>query len=113
MYSNSKIGTKSSTGPKLVSLDGNFNKPGLYEVEMGTPFTEITHNMGGGFKVPVKAVQVGGPLGGIVPIDKINDLTLDFESCLHESYPRSKGTEFHSLKNDEIELPIAVLSLSP
>lgn len=97
----SKIGTESSTGPKLVSLDGNFNKPGLYEVEMGTPFAEIIHNMGGGFRVPVKAVQVGGPLGGIVPVDKIEDLTLDFESfkengfllghgsvvCIPESFP--------------------------
>ncbi len=96
-----KIGTEASTGPKLVSLDGNFNKPGLYEVEMGTPFTEIIHDMGGGFKVPVKAVQVGGPLGGIVPVDKIIDLTLDFESfkengfllghgsvvCIPESFP--------------------------
>lgn len=96
-----KIGTEASTGPKLVSLDGNFNKPGLYEVEMGTPFTEIIHDMGDGFKVPVKAVQVGGPLGGIVPVDKIKDLTLDFESfkengfllghgsvvCIPESFP--------------------------
>ncbi len=96
-----KIGTEASTGPKLVSLDGNFKKPGLYEVEMGTPFTEIIHDMGGGFKVPVKAVQVGGPLGGIVPVDKIKDLTLDFESfkengfllghgsvvCIPESFP--------------------------
>ncbi len=96
-----KIGTEASTGPKLVSLDGNFNKPGLYEVEMGTPFTEIIHDMGGGFKVPIKAVQVGGPLGGIVPVDKIKNLTLDFESfkengfllghgsvvCIPESFP--------------------------
>ena len=96
-----KIGTEASTGPKLVSLDGNFNKSGLYEVEMGTPFTEIIYDMGGGFKVPVKAVQVGGPLGGIVPVDKIKDLTLDFESfkengfllghgsvvCIPESFP--------------------------
>ncbi len=75
-----KIGTEKSTGPKLVSLDGNFVKPGLYEAAMGTPLKDIIYEMGGGFKVPVKAIQVGGPLGGIVPVDKIESLTLDFES---------------------------------
>ncbi len=75
-----KLGRGRSTGPKLVSLDGNFNKPGLYEVKMGTPFSDVIYEMGGGFRVPVKALQVGGPLGGIVPVGKIGDLTLDFES---------------------------------
>lgn len=75
-----KIGTNDSTGPKLLSLDGKFNRPGLYEVEMGSPLSEVIYEMGGGFKVPVKAVQVGGPLGGIVPMEKIYDLTIDFES---------------------------------
>ena len=52
----------------------------MVEVEMGISFHELIHNIGGGFKSPVKAVHVGGPLGGIVPVSKIVDLTLDFES---------------------------------
>ena len=47
---------------------------------MGTPLKDIIYEMGGGFKEPVKAIHVGGPLGGIVPVSKINNLTLDFES---------------------------------
>lgn len=74
------MGTEKSKGPKLISLDGNFNKPGLYEVAMGTPLKEVVYELGGGFRVPVKAIQVGGPLGGIVPVAKIDELTLDFES---------------------------------
>lgn len=74
------LGTPQSTGTKLVSLDSYFNQPGIYEIEMGTPVSTIFEDYGKGFKTPVKALQVGGPLGGIVPIDKINDLTLDFES---------------------------------
>jgi len=74
------IGTAQSAGPKLVSLDSNFNRPGLYECAMGTPLQTVVYELGGGFKVPVKAVQVGGPLGGLVPVDKIGELTLDFES---------------------------------
>jgi NADH-quinone oxidoreductase subunit F len=76
----SKIGTKNSTGTKLVSLDSFFNQPGIYEIEMGTPLQTIFKEFGKGFKSEIKALQIGGPLGGIVPIHKINDLTLDFES---------------------------------
>lgn len=76
----SRFGTEKSTGTKLVCLDSFFNKPGMYEINMGTSFDEVINGFGGGFKSPVKAVHVGGPLGGIVPIHKIKDLTLDFES---------------------------------
>ncbi|PKP22378.1 MAG: formate dehydrogenase [Bacteroidetes bacterium HGW-Bacteroidetes-21] len=74
------IGTQKSTGTKLVSLDSHFNRPGIYEVEMGTPIQEIIDVHGKGFNKAIKAVQVGGPLGGIVPVEKLKNLTLDFES---------------------------------
>lgn len=74
------IGIGKSTGTKLVSLDGFFNKPGMYEVDMGTPFAVVVNELGGGFRSPVKAMHIGGPLGGLVPVHKINDLTVDFES---------------------------------
>ncbi len=74
------IGTDRSSGTKLVCLDGLFNNPGIYEVEMGIPLSVIVNDLGGGFKTPVKALQIGGPLGGLVPISKINNLTMDFES---------------------------------
>ena len=74
------IGTDKSSGTKLICLDSLFNNPGLYEVEMGTPLSELVYNLGGGFKSPVKAMQIGGPLGGLVPVSKIEDLTVDFES---------------------------------
>ena len=38
-----KIGTDLSTGPKLLSLDSNFRKPGIYEVAMGTPLEEVLY----------------------------------------------------------------------
>ena len=74
------IGTAESTGPKLLSLDTAFRKPGIYEVAMGTPLEEVFLGLAGGFRHPVKAVQIGGPLGGIVPVGKIGELTVDFES---------------------------------
>ncbi|MFZ1809338.1 MAG: NADH-ubiquinone oxidoreductase-F iron-sulfur binding region domain-containing protein [Cyclobacteriaceae bacterium] len=74
------LGTGKSTGSKLVCLDSLFNNPGLYEIEMGTALSEVVNDFGKGFKKKVKAIHVGGPLGGIVPVEKIDDLTLDFES---------------------------------
>ena len=74
------LGTKQSTGTKLVSLDSFFNTPGMYEIEMGTPLQTIFDTFGNGFKSDIKGLQIGGPLGGIVPMHKISELTLDFES---------------------------------
>ncbi len=74
-----KIGTPQSAGPKLVSLDSHFVKPGIYEVAMGTPLKDVIA-LAGGFKTKIKAIQIGGPLGGIVPITHVDQLTVDFES---------------------------------
>lgn len=96
-----KIGKGKSTGTKLVSLDGFFEKPGIYEVDMGTPLSVVINELGGGFKTKIKAMHIGGPLGGIVPMQKINDLSIDFESfsqngfllghasivCIPENFP--------------------------
>jgi NADH-quinone oxidoreductase subunit F len=79
------IGTPQSTGPKLLSLDSHFAKPGIYEVAMGTPLQTV-FAMAGGFKNAIKAVQIGGPLGGIVPVDRIGSLTVDFESFKKEGF---------------------------
>ncbi len=95
------IGRGKSTGTKLISLDGHFNRPGLYEADMGTPLRTVIDELGQGFRVPVKAMHIGGPLGGLVPVGKIDDLTLDFESfnqagfllghasvvCIPQEYP--------------------------
>ena len=80
------MGTEKSPGTKLVSLDGAFNKPGLLEVKMGTPLRTVIDDLGGGTRYPVKAFQIGGPLGGLVPSSRIDDLTLDFESFAREGF---------------------------
>ena len=95
------IGTEKSTGTKLISLDGFFNRPGIYEADMGTPLRTVIDELGGGFRLPVKAMHIGGPLGGLVPVSKIDQLTLDFDSfaangfllghasvvCIPQDYP--------------------------
>ena len=76
----SRLGTAFSTGTKLVSLDGHFRRPGVYEVLMGKPLLDIIMKNGQGFSRPVKALHIGGPLGGIVPSTHFDRLTMDFES---------------------------------
>jgi len=73
------IGNKKSAGTKLVCFDSFFNNPGVYEVDMCTPMKKIINEIGGGFKEPVKALQIGGPLGGVVPIKEVEKLNLDFQ----------------------------------
>jgi NADH-quinone oxidoreductase subunit F len=80
------IGTAKSTGTKLLSLDSAFNRPGIYEVDMGTPLANVVDDLGGGFRRPVKALHIGGPLGGLVPTKKIADLTVDFESFAQNGF---------------------------
>ncbi|MEP7196011.1 MAG: NADH-ubiquinone oxidoreductase-F iron-sulfur binding region domain-containing protein [Saprospiraceae bacterium] len=80
------IGTAKSSGTKLISLDGAFNRPGIYEVDMGTPMRLVVDEMGQGFKKNIKALHIGGPLGGLVPVQKIDDLTVDFESFATQGF---------------------------
>lgn len=79
------LGNGKSTGSKLVSLDGSFNKPGIYEVAMGMPLAEL-FALAGGFARPLKALHIGGPLGGVVPISAIEKLTIDFESFAENGF---------------------------
>jgi len=75
----SAIGNKKSAGTKLVCLDSFFNNPGVYEIDMGTPMKKIFEEFGGGLKEDIKAFQIGGPLGGVVPATEIEKLNLDFQ----------------------------------
>ncbi len=63
------FGTETSKGTKVFALTGQVEHSGLIEVPMGTTINEIVNEIGGG--VPegkkLKAVQSGGPSGGVIP----------------------------------------------
>ena len=88
----SSIGNKKSAGTKLVCLDSFFNNPGVYEIDMCTPMKKIINEIGGGLKEPVKALQIGGPLGGIVPIEKVEKLNLDFQEFTGAGFMLGHGS---------------------
>ena len=82
----SSIGNIKSAGTKLVCLDSLFKNPGVYEMDMGTPMKKIIYDIGGGFVEPVKALQVGGPLGGVIPIKEVEKLNLDFQEFTNAGF---------------------------
>jgi NADH:ubiquinone oxidoreductase subunit F (NADH-binding) len=72
-----KIGSKTSKGTKVISLTGNIRNPGLIEVPMGTSLKEIIE-IGGGTVGRLKAIQTGGPSGGVLPASSL-DVPLGFD----------------------------------
>ncbi len=75
-----EIGTPKSKGTKIFSLVGKVNNTGLVEVPMGITLREVIYDIGGG--IPggkgFKAVQTGGPSGGVIP-ESLLDLPVDFD----------------------------------
>jgi NADH-quinone oxidoreductase subunit F len=74
------IGTENSKGTKIFSLVGKVKHTGLVEVPMGITLREIIYDIGGGIRgdKEFKAVQTGGPSGGVLPTEKL-DLKVDFD----------------------------------
>jgi NADH-quinone oxidoreductase subunit F len=76
-----ELGKPNNGGAKLFSVSGHVNKPGNYEVRLGTPFSELLEMAGGvrsGHKL--KAVIPGGSSAPVLPADIMMDCTLDFDS---------------------------------
>jgi NADH-quinone oxidoreductase subunit F len=77
------IGTERSPGPKIFSLCGNVNKPGNYELPLGTTFRELIFEHGGG--IPggrkVKAIMPAGASSAlIVATEEALDTPMDYEN---------------------------------
>ncbi len=76
-----RVGTATSTGTKVFSVVGKVRNTGLVEVPMGTTIKEIVYDIGGGPLEggEIKAVQIGGPSGGCIPLRRF-DLAIDYDS---------------------------------
>ncbi len=77
----SKIGIDKSTGTKVFALTGKIKKSGLVEVPMGVTLKEIIFDAGSGIlnDKEIKAVQTGGPSGGVIPVKHL-DTPISYES---------------------------------
>jgi NADH-quinone oxidoreductase subunit F len=75
------LGKPNNGGCKLFSVSGHVNKPGNFEVPLGTPFRELLEMAGGmrgGRKL--KAVIPGGSSVPVVPGDQMMDVDMDYDS---------------------------------
>lgn len=75
------IGKPNNGGPKIFSVSGHVNKPGNYEVPLGTPFAELL-KMAGGMKngATLKAVIPGGSSVPVLPGEIMMNVDMDYDS---------------------------------
>ncbi|MHA1731493.1 MAG: NADH-ubiquinone oxidoreductase-F iron-sulfur binding region domain-containing protein [Promethearchaeota archaeon] len=76
-----RSGTEKSPGTKTFSLVGKVKNRGLVEVPLGTTIATVVNEIGGGIEGgrTFKAIQTGGPSGGMIPAS-LSDLPLDYEA---------------------------------
>jgi NADH-quinone oxidoreductase subunit F len=76
-----EIGKPNNGGTKIFSVVGDVQKPGNYEVPLGTPFTKLLELAGGVAEGrALKAVIPGGSSAPVLPASIMNELTMDYDS---------------------------------
>ena len=74
------LGVPNSGGTKIFAVSGHVEKPGNFEVNMGTPFSELLALAGGVWKGrQLKAVIPGGPSTAVMPAAAIMGATMDYD----------------------------------
>jgi len=76
-----ELGKPNNGGPKIFSVSGHVNKPGNYEVTLGTPFSELLE-MAGGMRNgrEIKGVIPGGSSMPVLPGETMMELTMDYDA---------------------------------
>jgi len=76
-----ECGTEKSKGTKVFALGGKVNNVGLVEIPMGTTIRELVYDIGGGIPgdKKFKAIQTGGPSGGCLTAEYLDE-PIDFDS---------------------------------
>jgi NADH-quinone oxidoreductase subunit F len=77
------IGTEKSPGPKIFSLSGHVNRPGNYELPLGSTFRRLIYDLGGG--IPggrnIKAIMPAGASSSLIKAtEQALDTPMDYES---------------------------------
>lgn len=86
------FGVGRSRGTMPFQLAGNIARGGLVELAFGVTLRDLVEDFGGGTLTgrPVRAVQVGGPLGAYVPADRM-DLPMDYEAFAEAGFMVGHG----------------------
>lgn len=86
------IGTENASGTAMVSLSGHITKPGMAEIPVGINLAGVIENVAGGIRKgrQAKALQCGGPLGGIMSTDEM-DMPAEFQAMTAKGSPLGSG----------------------
>ena len=87
-----EVGTERSKGTKVFALGGKVNNVGLVEVPMGTTLRELIYDIGGGIPggKKFKAIQTGGPSGGCLTEDFLDE-PIDFDNLVAKGSMMGSG----------------------
>lgn len=85
-------GTSESRGTKLVSISGNINGPGVYEIPFGLTLREIIYDIGGGIlnNNKFKFLHLGGASGAVVP-ESLLDIKYTYEDLKNNGLSVGSG----------------------
>ena len=85
-------GTEKSKGTKVFALGGKVNNVGLVEIPMGTTLRELIYDIGGGIPdgKKFKAIQTGGPSGGCLTSDALDE-PIDFDNLVAKGSMMGSG----------------------
>ena len=87
-----ECGTEKSKGTKVFALGGKVNNVGLVEVPMGTTLRELIYDIGGGIPEgkEFKAIQTGGPSGGCLTAESLDE-PIDFDNLVAKGSMMGSG----------------------
>ncbi len=87
-----KYGTERSKGTKVFALGGKINNVGLVEIPMGTTLRELIYDIGGGIPngKKFKAIQTGGPSGGCLTAEYLDE-PIDFDNLVAKGSMMGSG----------------------
>ena len=85
-------GTEKSKGTKVFALGGKVNNVGLVEIPMGTTLRELVYDIGGGIPdgKQFKAIQTGGPSGGCLTAQALDE-PIDFDNLVAKGSMMGSG----------------------
>ena len=87
-----ECGTEKSKGTKVFALGGKVNNVGLVEIPMGTTLRELVYDIGGGIpgNKAFKAIQTGGPSGGCLTAEYLDE-PIDFDNLVAKGSMMGSG----------------------
>jgi formate dehydrogenase iron-sulfur subunit len=86
------IGSGRSRGTQVFQLAGNIGRGGVFETGFGVTLDHLVNEIGNGTRSgrPIRAVQVGGPLGAYIPAHKLG-VPMDYEAMAAEGFMVGHG----------------------